>query len=336
MKRTTALIVLACCVLSMLRAQDADLFFAGRAPLWLDPSRSGFDPGARIAFVHQDQWLQFPGSWQSDMLSGDWCARNSKKQVSSWFGIGLNAMRERQGAVGSTLTSAGLIPAIHLRAGKRSFLSAGIELRWMNGSFGDASGAWGSQYDGLRYDAALPSGEQWNGGNSAWVEAGAGLSFTLKQNAESPRRRERNLLVAGVAANHLGRLLLREGGSPSPEIPIRLTAYALGEVPHLIWDDGFFAAEIIAHYQGPFYTGRFNIYAGKHVLNRTRKQGEPMLVGFKAGLGYRFQDALLVNSALDVGSATVGVAYGWSLFNPNTLAAGRRTFELMLQMRIGG
>jgi hypothetical protein len=336
MNRCITILVIACSMMAGLHAQDVDPFFAGRSPLLLDPSRAGFTPGIRTSFIHQDQWLQFPGSWQSELLSVDWCARNTKKQVSSWMGLGLNATRETQGAVGSKLTSAGLLPAMHLRAGQRSYLSAGIELRWVNGTFGDATGGWGSQYDGLRYDASLPSGEAWNNDNSAWVEARAGLSFTVKQDVESPRRRERDLLVVGVAADHLGRLVLYEGGGPPPKIPVRITAYALGELPHEIWDDGFFAAELIAHYQGPFHTGRFNVYAGKHLLNRSREAGTPMPIGFKAGLGYRYRDALLVNTAMDFGSATIGLAYGWSLFNPNTMAAGRRTVELMVQLQLGG
>lgn len=317
-------------------AQDVDPFFAGRQAVWLDPSRAGFHPGARISFIHQDQWLQMPGSWKSELLSVDWSARNTRKQVSSWFGVGLNATHERQGAVGSRMSAAGVVPAMHVRAGQRSFLSAGIELRWVSGLNGEADGAWGSQYDGLHYDASLPSGEQWVLGTSTWAEARAGLSFTLKQDVESPRRRERDVLVVGLAGDHLGQLVLSEGGGPPPAIPMRFAAYALGEVPHEIWDDGFFAAELIVHHQGPFRTGRANIYAGKHLLNRQHEAGTPLPLGFKAGLGYRFQDALLVSAALDLNTATIGLAYGWSMFNPNLLAGGRRTFELMLQMRFGG
>ena len=139
---------------------------------------------------------------------------------------------------------------------------------------------------------------------------------------------------AGIAADHLGRLRLSEGGTLPQEAPIRLSGYVLGELPYAPWDDGFFAAELIAHAQGPFRTGRFNVYAGKHLLNRVRQENGPAQIGFKAGLGYRLQDALLVNAAIDLRKATIGLAYGWSVFNRNPMAAGRRTFELFVQMRI--
>jgi hypothetical protein len=334
MKRALV-IALALALCAALRAQDSDPFFAGRAPLLLDPSRAGFSPGVSASFIHQDQWLQFPGAWRSDVLSAEFCARNTRKSVDAWFGVGFLAALDRQGMVGSRLSSVGLAPAMHLRAGQRSYLSAGLEVRWANRVLGDGTGAWGSQYNGLRYDGSLASGEVWGSDAQSWVEARAGLSWTLKHDAESARRRERDILVLGVAADHLGMLLLQEGGVPPPIIPMRFTAYALAEIPHEIWDNGFFAGEVIGHVQGPFHTSRLNVYAGKHQLNSVRTEGGPMLIGFKAGLGYRLQDALLVNASIDVGKTTFGMAYGTSLINRNTLAAGRRTFELMVQFRGG-
>jgi type IX secretion system PorP/SprF family membrane protein len=325
-----------CLQLFTLNAQDTDPFFAGRSTTWLNPSRAGFQPGTRISFIHQDQWMQFPGSWKSELLSADLCARNTRKQVRSWLGAGLNVEHEVQGVSSSRMSSVGLLPAMHLRTGKRTYLSAGLEVRWTNGSFGDALGAWGSQYDGSRYDTSLPSGEQWTTSNSSWVEPRAGLSFTMKRDVERLRRQERDILVVGISADHLARLVLYEGGSPAPTRPMKFTIHAMGELPHEIWDDGFFAAEVIAHYQGPFHTGRVNLFAGKHLMNRSREPGGTMPLGFKAGVGYRAQDAFLVSTAIDLNTTTIGLAYGWSLFNPNTLATGRRTVELLLQIHLGG
>ncbi len=334
MKRTLLILAIASGI-GHVQGQDSDPFFAGLIPMQLDPSRTGFDPGGRFTLLHQDQWLQLPGAWRAQAFNAEWSMRNTKKQVGSWFSIGLNAGRDRQSAVGSSISSAGLVPAMHLRAGHRSYLSAGMELRWVNGIFDDSSGEWGSQYDGGRYDASIASGEVWNTSNSSWAEARIGLSWTLKKDTESARRRERDLLVVGLSADHIGRVILQESGAPPPLIPMRSTAYVLAEMPHEIWDDGFFAGEFIAHVQGPFQTARVNVFAGKQILNSTRQAGGPMLLGFKAGLGYRLKDALLVNATIDLGRASIGMVYGWSFGNPNTMAAGRRTFEMMLQVRTG-
>ena len=318
-----------------LQAQDADLLFAGRSTLLLDPSRAGFQPGIGATLIHQDHWLQMPDGWRTDLLAVEWCGRNSRKQVDSWFGLGIMAARDRHGNVGSRFSTAGLMPAMHLRSGHRSFLSAGLEVRWVNDLIGDGSGAWASQYDGSRYDASIISGEAWNTDAQTWIEARAGLSWTLKQNAESRLRRERDVLVIGIAADHLGQILLDDSSAPTSPVPMRFTAYALGEAPHEIWDNGFFAGELIGHLQGPFHSARFNIYAGKHLWNTSQEQGGPMPIGFKVGLGYRYQDALLVNAAIDIGNLTFGLGYGWAVINRNTMAAGRRSFEMMVQFRTG-
>lgn len=297
----------------------------------LDPSRTGSDPGGRATFLHQDQWVQLPGAWGNDLLAAEWCARNQRKQVDSWFGVGLIASREQQGTTGSRGTTVGLASASHLRSGQRSFLSAGLHVRWANTAADPGTGAWGSQYDGMHHDPGLASGEAFNAYRQTWMTARVGFSFTLKCNEESPRRRERNILVVGVAADDLGHLVLSEQGMPVAPLPVRSTVYAQGELPMERWSHGFLAAEVIGQLQGPFHTARFNVYAGKHLLNRTRVEGGPALMGFKAGVGYRLGDALLANAALDLGQFTFGLAYGWAVFTPDKPVAGRRTLEALLQ-----
>lgn len=329
-----ALLLLACVTGSLVHAQDAAPFFAGRTPLLLDPSRTGFESGGRISFLHQDQWLQVPGAWRNEQLAGEWCLRNDKKEVNSWFGMGLRVGSEQLGANSGRLSNVGVLTAVHLRAGPKSYLSSGLELRWANGRLGDGSGAWGSQYDGMRYDAAMASGETWSTSNQTWAEARAGISFTVKAEEESPRRRERDLLVVGVSADHLGHLVLKESGTSTAVAPMRFTVYGLGELPLGRWENGFVAADLIGHVQGPFQTGRLNLYVGRHLYNRVRSPGGPMLLGFKAGVGYQWHGAILANAAVDLGSLTIGTAYGWSLFNGDKMASGRQTFELMLQLRM--
>lgn len=315
------------------RAQDPEPFFTGLAPALLDPSRTGYGPGVEATALHQDQWLRMPGVWINDLLQADFNLRNTRKQVNSWMGLGLRLGRDKQDLSGGRLAYAAVAPAMHLRAGHRSYFSSGMELRWTSALYNAADGAWGSQYDGQHYDAGIPSGEVWAADAYTWLEARAGLSWTLKQEAESPRREVPDVLVAGVTADHLGRLMLTRSGAPAPEIPIRYTAYVLGQLPHEIWDDGFFAAELVAHRQGPFHSGRLGVFAGKNVAHRSRTPGDPVPIGFRAGMGYRLQDALLASASVDIGRTSFGMAYGWSVFNRNTSVAGRRTFELVVQVR---
>lgn len=317
------------------RAQDADPFFAGAGQLLLDPSRAGFAPGVAGTFIHQDQLSGTPGAWRNDLVSLEWCARNKKRQVDRWLGVGLVAARERQGAAAADFTSINVVPAFHLRTGERTFLSSGLELGWTTGTYADATGAWGSQYDGTRYDPSLPSGESWAADANTWMEMRAGVSWTKKQEAESARRRERDALVVGFAADHLGRIILREGAFAAPALPIRFTLHGLVEVPHGIWENGYFSGELVAHHQGPFHTGRIGLSTGKHLLNAVRSASGPLLLGFHGGLAYRMNDALVVNAGLDFGKASFGMAYGWPIFNPNTGAAGRRSFEVVLRIRGG-
>lgn len=315
------------------RAQDPDPYFSGRAPSLLDPSRTGHAPGVEASALHQDQWMRMPGIWINDVVQAGFNLRNHRRQAHSWMGLGIRLGRDRQDLAGGRLAYAAVAPAMHLRAGQRSYFSSGIEVRWTSALYNAAQGAWGSQYDGLRYDPSLPSGEVWEADAYTWISARAGLSWTLKQEPESPRRAVPDLLVAGITADHLGRLMLTGSGVPAPEIPVRYTAYVLGQVPHEIWDNGFFAAEVVAHRQGPFHSGRIGLFAGKRAAHLPRGPGDPVQLGFRTGMGYRLHEALLASASVDLGRMTFGMAYGWSVFNRNALVAGRRTFELLVQVR---
>lgn len=315
-------------------AQDIDPFFAPRAGMVLDPARTGSDPGVQIHLLHLDQWLQLPGTWRSEVFAVEWCARNTKKKTGSWLGLGATTTVDRNGVTGGRVSSMSFTPAMHLRSTRRSHLSFGMELRLVNGRSGN-EGAWASQYDGLLYDASIASGEASSTGSCRWMEARAGISWALKHDVESPRRRERNAVVVGLAADHLGQLVLQEEGLAAPRVPLRITGYALVEQPLGIWDNGYFGGDVIAHVQGPFWTARINAQVGKHLLNVVPNAGSPRPVGFRTGMGYRYRDALLVHAGLDLTKLSVNLAYGWAVASAGPQVRGRRTVELGLQFRIG-
>lgn len=328
MKRPLLLIA-ASAASALLCAQDADLLFASRVQPLLDPSRTGFDPGGRVGLVQQRQGIQLPGAWGHAALCADLNLKNRKRQVNSWIGMGLLAAQGSQRATGSKRSAWGVEAAAHLRTGPRSFFSAGLGLLNASVAYGEAEGTWGSQYDGVHFLPSRPSGEAWNSASRSTLEATAGLSFTLKQEAESPRRREPDMLVAGFAATHLAPMLLSESGGRMQPVPVRCTAYLLGELPLPGWDNGFIGADLIGQLQGPFLTARANAWIGK------RADGSPR-PGYKAGLGYRLRDAILACIAADMGPVTIGLAYGWAVMGPDKLAKGGRTAEVMLQVRFMG
>ena len=136
------------------------------------------------------------------------------------------------------------------------------------------AGAGATATEAVRGDAAVASaggvpapskaGLTRNGGSGSAAAEPAASSIRIagKAGPNCPRRE------VGMPNRSVSATLMtgRETGDACrpPEMP--LPADALGEVPHEIWDDGFFAGELIGHVQGPFHTGRVNIYAGKHIL----------------------------------------------------------------------
>lgn len=314
-----------------LHAQDADMFFATRARSVLDPSRVGFTQGLKASLIHRREWLSLPDAWRSDLLNVDMDLRNKKKAANTWLAIGLNVAMDRSPATNIDRSSTGIMTAVHLRVADRSFLSLGMETKWYRQNNSLSDGQWGSQYNGSSFDPSLPSGEQFSADPSSALDLRAGISYTLKNARESMFRSERDMLIIGISADHLARVVL-EGSSTIGAIPsIRYNAYAFGELPHESWDNGFLAADVIIQQQGTFLTGRVNAYVGKHTLNLDK--GKRSSVGFKAGVGYRLRDALLINGALDLDWLSFGMSYGWSVFNSNSIVSGRRTFEFMLQIR---
>ena len=317
----------------LLRAQDGDPWLATCAPMQFDPSRTGWDPGGRVSILHGVQWIGTPARWRSDALLAELCMRNTKRVVGSWFSAGLAADQDRMPSESNRLSSVSISPAVHLRSGKQSYLSVGIGVRWSSGTSGNDQGTWASQYVDGQYSSALPSGEPVEPRSAQWAEVRAGMSWSLKGDGESPRRRTRDRLIAGIAADHLGRTTIREEGPGLGATPVRFTGYVLGELPHPWWENGFFSAEVISHAQGTFSTARASLYLGKHTLNVPRNEGAPAPSGFKVGVGYRLNDALLTSVQVERGAFTFGSAMGWALAGGDGLAKGRRTVEALVQVR---
>ena len=118
---------------------------------------------------------------------------------------------------------------------------------WSSGTSGNDQGTWANQYVDGQYNSALPSGEPVEPRSAQWAEVRAGISWSLKGDGESPRRRTRDRLIAGIAADQLGRTTIREEGPGLGATPVRFTGYVLGELPHPWWENGFFSAEVISH-----------------------------------------------------------------------------------------
>lgn len=333
MNRFVLGLLIGCPLVLPVHAQDPELLMSGRVLPVFDPSRTGFAPGVQLAMVHTSRRADLPKAWNADAFLAEWCARNPHKVTRSWLGFGLLVKRDVQPAPGSRIISPGIQVATHLRTGERSFLSAGIGAHWVDRMTTAPDGAWASQYMNGLYDPSIASGEVTGTFRSQVVEGSAGLSWTLKQEEESALRRERELLVVGVSLDHLGQLVLRNEGDQPETRPWRTMAYVQGELP-MPWNNGYLSGEVIGLLQGPFHSFRVNAYVGRHLLNSIRREGGPLPLGYRAGIGYRYRDGLLLSALLDLQRLSFGLAYELPAFRSVDLPTGMRSVEVIAQLRL--
>jgi len=315
-------------------AQDVDPFFAMHFQTMLDPSRAGSDQAFSCAFMHRDQWSGLDGPYRTNGLVLEHAIGMGSGPRKAWLGLGATFTDDRMGGRLFRNQQLGFAPSVHLPVSKRDHLSFGLGFTLDQFTSGVLTGSWAGQYDGMRFIAGAPSGESFDRIEQFTTGFCTGVSFTRMTEPDLLHQEERPAWVIGIAVAHLAPNTLQQAPLELYASTARYTAYVLKSIPLSIWPQGTLQAEMVAHAQGPHTTARINLTLGREVFRAQRISETSATTGFRIGVGYRYQDALLVNAAFERLGVKVGFAYGWSIGRADRAINGPRTSEIFIGLKI--
>lgn len=187
------------CVLNA-NAQDVHFSQYNFAPLSLNPANAGVQSDIRANANYRSQWSSIGYGYNTIGLSCDMSAFKSSSRP-AWMGIGINVLNDKAG-VGllSTLMSNLSLSAV-VASGKSSY-SAGLQFGYSQKSVNSGNFSWDSQFDGFKYNPALPDLEYYNNQNFHFVTMGGGFNWYYSKTEHYMTSNDELKANMGIAAYH--------------------------------------------------------------------------------------------------------------------------------------
>ena len=177
-------------------SQDIHFSNMDYSPMTLNPGLAGANYDLQAISNYRTQWNAVPGAapFSTIAVSADMRLNPNKRQRSGNIALGINFFNDQAGVNRISTNNVALSLAYHLFVGDKSTVGLGLQSGFGQRTLDAANGMWGSQYDGLTYNAALPSGENLGSPSFSFLDAGAGFVYTYGSD-ESRMRANDNIKV---------------------------------------------------------------------------------------------------------------------------------------------
>jgi type IX secretion system PorP/SprF family membrane protein len=310
------------------KAQDFHLSQIIQSPNLLNPGAIGVYNGwERYAIQQRNQWLGSSSTWMTTGASAEITLLKDMYRPKAHLGVGLQFYNDiggtsRFGTQSGALNLSGILP---LSSGS---ISLGVQAGF-GAKRGDASKLlYESQWNGNEFDPTYVSGEAPGLNSFRYVDAGAGLFYSMDQENTSFSRNNRVKFQLGAAVYHANQptLQYRSGsGETLHRKYVGMLNFGM-DIPLTKWA---WEAQGVQFVQG----GHFETIVGG-VIKRRFEEGSK-ITGYKqdasVGLGFhaRVKDAIVPSLQVEWRGFHFGVSYDVTVSKLRT-ARGGSTIEFSL------
>jgi type IX secretion system PorP/SprF family membrane protein len=298
--------------LSAYRAQDLLFTQYDKCLMLLNPSEAGsFDGFERFSMQHKNQWVGAWTSFASTMGSAELTMGKNKFNNRSYLGAGMHFLRDVGGDARFGTSAFGGTMSGHLVTSPNTKISAGIQFAYTNRS-GDLSKLqWYSQWNGSIFDPSNPVNEPSQVPKFSYIDASAGVSFSLMNKGNGVGAGKMNALNLGFFAQHLNRPKLRYNELNLDRLYRKFGVHGQAELAL----NRLYAIEIkiMQLVQGKHYLGRYGLFLKtklKHTAEITRLKNDAYVsLGIFGSSTGTLSPTLLV----DLGGLQLGFNYDLEL-----------------------
>ena len=318
---------------TQLRAQDVHFSQTEFSPTNLNPGLTGANSVMQVIVNYRSQWKSVAIPYNTIAASIDARLNENKRNKSGIFALGLGVYQDQAGSSNVRTLNAKLNLAYHLILDRNNTLGLGVYGAFGQRSIQSTTGTWGSQYNGLSYDPTLPSNEIFNDASFSFIDAGAGLVYTYKENSGYMTQNNGRSFNAGIAFFHVNTPSYSFIENDTENLYMRWTVFANAKLgvansrgtflPGVYFTRQKSSMEIL---YGTYY--RYRITEGSKITDRIK----PFY--FSIGLFHRWNDALVGKSMLEWSNYSVGFAYDINISSLTTVSRSRGGFEIFLRYNI--
>lgn len=307
-----------------------DILFSqpNEAPLILNPANAGAQYNLRATANYRLQWRSVTDPFRT-IAAGVDGRIFSKGKTGSSIGVGLSLFNDIAGAGHLNTNQVVAAVAGKVTLAKNQTLSAGISGGIIQRKIGVSNLTWGNQYNGLVYDANLPSNETFSGERFLNGDFSTGIQWSYGKGQRTLSSNDMFGAQAGISVFHVN--------SPRSGFYQVVDKRALRYMFHFTGSYGFkntnmqISPLVIYEMQGParmIYFGSFLKYKLQesskytdYVLSRTVSIG-----GFFRGI-----DAVVIAAQCELGQIAFGLSYDINISSLAKVSSGRGGFEISLK-----
>ncbi len=167
------------------------------APLLLNPANTALMPEAdyRAGMTYRQQWAAVPVPYNTFSAFADFQVLKDKAR-NNWLGLGVAFWNDKAGTGSMQLTKGEAFVAYHLQLGAQNMISAGASFGFAQRSVDFARFVFDRQWDGFKFDEALPSSEPQTVKQTSYSDVSVGLNYAWTPN-------ENFYLKVGAALAHV-------------------------------------------------------------------------------------------------------------------------------------
>jgi type IX secretion system PorP/SprF family membrane protein len=317
--------------LGNVNAQDIHFSQFYMDPLQQNPALAGADHDLEAVLNYKNQWSSVATPYKTIAFSYDMRLTRPNGKRKGFWAAGINFYSDNSGAAQVGTTQANLTVAYHVLTGQKSHLGAGIMAGYAQRSINYSQLQWGNQYDGMSYNASLPTGEPAGANNSiSYLDGAAGLDWTYDNTSgiDVTDNHEQRLDV-GFSVFHFNQPNYSFYGD-GEKLLMRFTFHANG-VFSLGSSNLALAPGILYYKQGSANEEYVGTLVRFMLQQNSKYTGAAKSAALSVGGYYRNQDAFVAAMLLEYANYTMGVSYDINTSNLTSASKGMGGLELSLR-----
>jgi len=311
------------------RAQDLHFSQYLNSPLTLNPASAGvFDGTMRAIANYKTQWHQvttpfktYAFSFDGGLLKGKW--RNG------YIGAGITIIKDIAGDSKMGTTQANLSLSSVLKVSERTHLSAGIQAGLGQRSITVAGLQWDSQYNGFYYDSGVASNEQFASSNFVFQDYSVGALYSYQKGEMYSTANDATSAQIGIAAFHLNKPSMSFAGG-SDRLYSKYVVH--GNLYKGLKNTNISVLPTaVVYLQGKSKEILAGMLVKYNLQDASKYTGNIKASAVFLGGYYRFGDALVICSQLELDKCLLGLSYDVNMSGLTTVSKGLGGLEVSLR-----
>lgn len=308
-------------------AQDIHFSQFDETQLQLDPADAGVQHDVRVVTNYKNQWQTVGSPYKTFALSADTRLLRDKKHH---LGLGIDFFSDKAGDANLKSNQVNLSLSGIINVSEYSKISAGLMTGLAQRSITVDGLQWGNQYDGMAYDASLPTGETASPQSFNFVDLGAGMEYSYGNSEMYISANDARRINIGVAIFHPHNPTYTFYGDNTQILHTKYVFHGNAAIgvknTNLVLKPSY-----IVFLQGgvkeitPGLTFQYILQEGSKYTGRKKP------AAFSIGGYYRVKDAFIAVAKFEYSNYAIGFSYDVNISKLTTVSKARGGFEVSLR-----